>query len=80
LGEDPSSPSPSKEYSNYSITKSNGDSVASGVDSGQLEVEAECSWLQICKRKMIGSGILVVRRESTLFLNTTEEERLQLGA
>jgi hypothetical protein len=30
-----SSPSPSKQYPDYSITKSSGDSVASGDDSGQ---------------------------------------------
>jgi len=32
-------PSPSKHYQDYSITKSSGDSVASGEDSGQWEIE-----------------------------------------
>mgnify|MGYP000940577424 CR=1 FL=1 len=41
MGEDPSSPSQSKEYPNYSITKSSGDSVALGDNSGQWEIEAE---------------------------------------
>ena len=36
-----SSPSPSKNYSDYSITKSSGDSVASGNDSIQWEAEGE---------------------------------------
>ena len=36
-----SSPSPSKNYPDYSITKSSGDSVASGDDSIQWEAEGE---------------------------------------
>jgi hypothetical protein len=35
------SPSPSKNYPDYSITKSSGNSVASGNDSGQWEDKGE---------------------------------------
>ena len=42
LAPDYSSPSPSKNYPDYSITKSSGDSVASGDDSLQWEIEGDC--------------------------------------
>jgi hypothetical protein len=41
LAPDCSSPSPSKHYPDYSITKSSGDSVASGDDSVQWEIEGD---------------------------------------
>ena len=41
LAPDCSSPSPSKNYPDYSITKSSGDSVASGDDSLQWEIEGD---------------------------------------
>jgi len=42
LAPDCSLPSPSKKYPDYSITKSSGDSVASGDDSLQWEIKGDC--------------------------------------